>query len=828
MIRTKYEQTKVADTPSKAEPVSTLDVFSIVAADKSGIFALPEGMYSKTYKLSDINFAGVTEEEQKDLIIGFSKVLRSIPCRFSYSIANEYVDEKSFYDKVLCKKPGDKNDHLRDSMNGIIKDKLSDARQGLYQSIYLTLTIKAESMQAARADFLSMEGAIRSAFMGLGRSGVQGCNISALSADERIGLLRGFAHASLVSGNRFSLQDAIRTGQDPLTAVSPAFMQFGNESFKLNRMTGKVWYIDDYPKSLEADILTGLSRLNVTSFVTVNSELLDLAAFKQEINRKYMKVGMKIEGEKQRNRNNNDYLSDASQKLLNEKEKLDRFVKTVDSKDDHYFNTTILVMVLTKDEEELARIEEKLKNFAALKSFSIKGCFAKQKEALNSCLFLGVQEFKRVVNLSSSCLAMFIPFKTQELFDAGGIYYGINQLSQNAIFADKKKLKNHNGLILGQSGSGKSTFTKVEILLIFLSYLLDQVIIVDPQSEYGDLADAVDGTVICFDSGKEFYINPMDVSFDDVDYATLREIIAEKSDFILTLISSLIKRDILPEEQGIIDKVVDKVYSENYSIRRRLSGLSDDASEFEIPAFMKTDREDVVFEEGLSEDEQVREYSPTLLDVYQGLLDEGSDLAKSLAAALEIFVNGSLNMFNHKTNVDLSNRLIIFDLSGIKENLRVTGMLIMMETVRRKIKNGAKSGRWTHLYIDELHELLSVDQVAAFILKLWKEIRKMNGIINGITQNMSDILNEENAGRLSAIFSNTEYFALLSQSSLDKKKLMALLPEISEAMFNFVDNAQSGTGLLKMGNVTIPFDMRMNKESEIYRIVNTDGGNYGV
>ena len=215
-------------------------------------------------------------------------------------------------------------------------------------------------------------------------------------------------------------------------------------------------------------------------------------------------------------------------------------------------------------------------------------------------------------------------------------------------------------------------------------------------------------------------------------------------------------------------------------------------------------------------------------DVYQGLKDYGNDLGDHLASAMEIFVNGSLNLFNHRTNVDLRNRFIVFDLSGLKDNLRVTSMLIMMETVRSSIKANATKGRWTHLYIDEFHELLAVEQVANFVLKLWKEIRKMSGILNGITQNMSDLLNNENGGKLQAILSNTEYFALLSQSTLDKNKLMEFLPSISPAMFNFVDNADSGTGLLRMGAVTVPFDMKMSTDSEIYRIVNTDGGGYGV
>lgn len=828
MPKSKYDQTKVNDTPRVAEITSVQDVFSIVSIDDSGIFELPDKRYSKLYALSDINFAGVTDEEQKSIIINFSKVLKAIPCRFSYTVANERVDERQFHEKVLYRMKNDKYDALRKSYNKVIADKVSDAKQGLYQTIYLTLTIKAEDMADAKSTFSSMESAIRSAFVGIGINGIQGSVMRTVGINERMQLIYNLTHAGIESNFKFNFEEEIAARHDWINTISPASICFENECFTINGQVGKVYFVDEYPKSLESDIIAALTKINCTSFITVANELLDISGFKQEIARKYMAVGMKIENEKQRNRNNNDYLADASTKLLNEKDKLDAFSKALDTDDDHYFNSTMLIYVQAKDEAELTQIEEKLMNAASLKSIKLKSCFGKQRQALNSVLPFGIQEFKRVVNLSSSCLAMLMPFKTQELNDENGIYYGINQLSQNVIFADKKKLKNHNGLILGQSGSGKSVFAKSEIISTFTNYEGDQIIIIDPQSEYGSLAGVTDGTVISFDTQKEFYLNPMDVDYEGADYGKLQEIVADKADFILTLLSSCLKREILPEEQGVIDKVIDRVYSENYAMRKRLNGLSESTSEFEIPAYMRTETKGLLKATELSNAEQIRAYSPTLQDVYQGLKDFGNEIGSHLAAAMEIFVNGSLNLFNHRTNVDLSNRFIVFDLSGLKENLRVTSMLIMMETVRSAIKSNASKGRWTHLYIDEFHELLGIEQVAGFVLKLWKEIRKMSGILNGITQNMSDLLNNENGGKLQAILSNTEYFALLSQSTLDKEKLMKFLPNISPAMFNFVDNADSGTGLIRMGPVTVPFDMRMSTECEIYQIVNTDGGGYGV
>lgn len=828
MPKSKYEQTKVCDETLVKEMTSVQDVFSIVSIEESGIFELNNKRFSKLYALSDINFAGVTDEEQKQLIINFSNVLKSMPCRFSYSVANEYVDERSFHEKILYRLRGDKYDHLRRAYNQVIKDKVSDAKQGLYQTIYLTLTIKAENMADARSTFNSIESAIRSAFVGIGVNGIQGSFMRTVSIDERVQLLFNLTHAGIDTRYKFHFEDEIAAKHDWMNIITPVSICFENECFAMNNRIGKVFFIDEYPKSLESDIVSSLSKVNCTSYITINNELLDIGGFKQEIARKYMGVGMKIENEKQRNRNNNDYLADASAKLLSEKEKLDSFSRELDTSDDHYYNSTMLIFVLAKDKEELSQIEEKLHNAASLKSLKLKSCFGKQREALNSVLPLGIQEFKRVINLSSSCLAMFMPFKTQELNDEGGNYYGINQLSQNVIFADKKKLKNHNGMIFGQSGSGKSVFAKSEIISTFVNYPDDQIIIIDPQSEYGGLAAETDGTVISFDSTKEFYLNPMDVDFSGVDYGRLREIISDKADFILSLLSSCLKRDMTPEEQGVIDGVIEKVYSENYAMRKRLNGEVEDTSEYDIPGYMKSNTSFNLVASDMSVEEQIKAYSPTLQDVYQGLLDVGTNLGTHLAAAMEIFVNGSLNLFNHRTNVDLKNRFIVFDLSGLKDNLRITSMLIMMETVKGNIKANSGKKRWTHLYIDEFHELLGVEQVASFILKLWKEIRKMSGILCGITQNLSDLLNNDYGGKLQAILSNTEYFALLSQSTLDKNKLMQFLPSISPAMFNFVDNADSGTGLLKMGTVTVPFDMRMSKDSEIYRIVNTDGGSYGV
>lgn len=827
IIQTKYSRTKQYDEPLHQKPQSTGECFSVKTIDETGVFGLNNEMYSKCFVLTDINFAGVTDAEQKAIIINFSRVLNSMPCRFAYTIANEYVDEKDFNGKVLYHTHGDKMDELREAFNAVIRDKLTDAKQGLYQTIYLTLTISCDDIREARSTFSSIEAALRSALIQIGVNGMAGSQIFPVSVNQRMQTWYNFTHTGLQSDYKFDYYRERAARHDWINIMAPMSLVTYNDYFVMNGIIyGRVMYISGFPKSLESDILSELSKINCTSYITVGSELLDITGLKQEISRKHASVGMKIESEKQRNRNNNDFLSDASDKLLFEKDALNEFSRQVSEGDDHYFNTTVTFMFLTDSVENLRKLTDRVRTAANVKSYEVESCFDKQREGINTTFMFGVQEFKRVCNFSAPCLAMLIPFKTQELNDADGTYYGINQLSQNAILANRKLLQSYHGMILGKTRSGKSVFAKCEILSNALNHPEDQIIIIDPQNEYRGIAYAsgIDGTVISFDMQKEVYINPLDVNFDHVDYATLQEMIGEKADFILTLLSSCMRRKLDSEEQSILDEVIEQVYSENYAMRKKLNGEGAEITEYSVPSYMKVKETAVLLKSDYSMEEQVHMYSPTLQDIYQKLKDKSDPVAGKLAAHMQIFVNGSLNLFNHRTNVDIHRKFLVFDISGIKQNLKVTSMLVMLEIVRDKIRENFADGFWTDLYIDEFHELLSIPTVADFVIKLWKEVGKMKGSLTGITQNMTDLINKsDDSGKLAAILSNTEYFALLNQSTIDRDLLAEFLPSISPAMFNYVEGAAAGTGLLKMGTITIPFDIRMNKESKIYEIVNTDG-----
>ena len=829
-ITTKYGKTKQYDEPLYINPQSTEELFPVKAIDESGIFVLNNEKYSKLFKLSDINFAGVTDLEQKTIIINFSKVLNSINCRFSYTVADEYVDESAFSKRILYKKRGDDMDMLCDAFNEVINEKVTDAKQGLYQTIYLTLTVEAKNIREAKNALASVEATLSSTLIQIGINGMAGSSLEPVSLNERMQIWYNFTHTGLHTNYKFDWQSCMKQNKDWIDIVSPESLVFYNDYFILNgNRYGRVMYISRHAQSLESDTLSELAKINSTNYVTVNSELLDLSGYKQEIIRKHSSVGFQIEKEKKRNRDNNDFLADASDKLLTEKDSLIKLSRQVETGDDHFFNTTVLIAFLAKSYEEMVDITDQIEAIGGVKSFDVKKCFDKQREGLNSTFMFGVQEFKRMTNFSAPCQAMYMPFKTQELNDPDGTFYGINKLSQNPIIANRKLLDSFHGMILGKTRYGKSLFAKCEIISNRCLHPEDQTLIIDPQNEYKGIAHApgVNGTVVSFDTQKEVYVNPMDVNFEDVDYATLQEIISEKADFIFTLLSSCMRRDIDAEEMGILNKVIEQVYSENYAMRKKINGESEQITEFSVPSYMKKNEAVLPFASNLSHEEQERKYSPMLQDVYQKLKDMDDDsIAQKLAAHMQIFVNGSLNLFNHRTNIDLNRKLIVFDISGIKQNLHVTCMLVMLEIVRSKIVQNFKQNNWTNVYIDEFHELLGIPAVADHVIKLWKEVGKLHGSMTGITQNMTDLLNKSpNSDKLAAILSNTEYFAMLNPSTIDRKKLAEFLPSISPAMFNFVEGASKGTGLLKMGPVTVPFDMRMSDKCDLYKYVNTDGYN---
>ncbi len=444
------------------------------------------------------------------------------------------------------------------------------------------------------------------------------------------------------------------------------------------------------------------------------------------------------------------------------------------------FLLTFLILNTGRTEQELENNVFQASSIAQKHNCNLTRLDYQQEQGLMSSLPLASNLIEIQRGMTTSSTAIFVPFTTQELFQAGegSLYYGLNALSNNLIMVDRKKLKNPNGLILGTPGSGKSFAAKREIANAFL-VTDDDVIISDPESEYCPLVERFGGQVIKISPTSTQYINPMDIN---MNYSDDDNPIALKADFILSLCELIVggKEGLLPVEKTVIDRCIHQIYQKY----------------FENPT---------------------PENMPLLEDLYNALLKQDEAEARHVATALEIYVSGSLNVFNHRTNVDITNRLVCYDIKDLGKQLKKIGMLVVQDQVWGRVTENRSQGKSTRYYMDEMHLLLREEQTAAYTVEIWKRFRKWGGIPTGITQNVKDMLASK---EVENIFENSDFIYMLNQAVGDRSILAKQL-NISPHQLSYVTHSGEGEGLLFYGNVILPFVDRFPKDLELYKIMTT-------
>lgn len=412
-------------------------------------------------------------------------------------------------------------------------------------------------------------------------------------------------------------------------------------------------------------------------------------------------------------------------------------------------------------------------------SVTVEEHYLKQRESLNTALPVGVRQVETMRTMLTQSLAVLMPFNVQELNDKGGSYYGINQVSKNINIGNRKKLINGNGFVFGVPGSGKSFFCKMEMGNVFLG-TKDEIIVIDPMNEYFDIAHTYGGTVVNMSTYTDNYVNPLDMDVWGLDLNDSRGMIREKGEFMLGLCEQCMGENLNSRQKSIIDRCVRKLYMDIVKSREK--------------------------------------YIPVMSDFYSILMGQPEEEAADIALALELFVNGSLNIFNHHTNVDADNRFTVYGIRDLGMELSPITMLVMMESIQNRIIANGKCGIATWLYIDEFHVLLNSEYSAKYLQQLWKKVRKQGGLCTGITQNILDLLQNYTA---TTMLANSEFVALLKQANTDSSR-MAEVIGVSEAQLQYVTNTESGKGLLKCGNAVIPFDNTIKKGSRLYNLYNTN------
>lgn len=743
---------------------------------QDGICHVEGKRYNKTIDFGDINYQLAQNEDKAQIFDNYCDFLNYFDAtiQIQLSFINKFGNLQDFEKSISIPNQTDAFNSIRVEYVKMLKDQLAKGNNGLVKTKYITFGIEANSLKEARSRLERVEIDILNNFKKLE------VQASALNGQERLAILHGQLHPDGVDKFQFDWKELAQTGLSTKDYIVPTSFDFRETKvFKMGSTLGATSLIQIIAPELTDRLLADF--LNMDNAVTVNLHIQSInqeAAIKT-IKRKITDIdAMKIAEQKKAVRAGYD-MDVIPNDITVYGEEAKNILKELQSRNERMFLVTVIVLNTAKTKRQLEDLVFASVGITQKYSCALKRLDFQQEQGLVSSLPLGLNQIEIQRGLTTSATAIFVPFTTQELFQQGeALYYGLNALSHNLIMADRKSLNNPNGLILGTPGSGKSFSAKREMVNAFL-ITHDDIIICDPEGEYFPLVDRLDGQIIKLSATSTQYINPMEIN---VNYADDEDPVTFKSDFILSLCELIVggKEGLAPTEKTIIDRCVKQVYQDYFADPRP-------------------------------------ERMPILGDLYDLLRQQSETEAQHVATALEIYVTGSLNVFNNRTNVNLSNRLVCFDIKGLGKQLKKLGMLILQDTVWNRVTINRAEKKKTWFYIDEFHLLLKEEQTAAYSVEIWKRFRKWGGIPTGLTQNVKDLLASR---EIENIFENSDFILMLNQAGGDRQILARQL-QISPHQLSYVTQSSAGEGLMFHGNTIIPFVDRFPKDTELYRIMTT-------
>lgn len=744
---------------------------------QDGICRVGQDYYTKTIQFQDINYQLALQEDKTEIFEEWCSFLNFFDSsiHFELSFMNMATDAAAFEKSIAIKHQDDDFNDVRDEYSGVLFHQMEAGNNGLTKTKYLTFGIHADSMKAAKPRLIHIEMDILNNFK---RIGVQA---KTLNGYERLELMHRQFHMGDNDKFNFNWKYLVDSGLSVKDFIAPSSFAFPNgRTFQMGDMYGCMSFLSidasDISDRMLADFLGMESSLVVTMHIqsvdqneaikTVKHTITELDRSKIEEQKKAVRAGYDM-----------DIIpSDLATYGKDAK----ALLKELQSQNERMFLLTFTIMNTGRTKQELENNVFQAASIAQKHNCNLIRLDFQQEQGLMSALPLARNDIEIQRGMTTSSTAIFVPFTTQELFQTGNeaLYYGLNALSNNLIMVDRKKLKNPNGLILGTPGSGKSFSAKREIANAFL-VTDDDVIISDPESEYSALVTRFNGQVIKISPTSDQFINPMDIN---MNYSDDDNPIALKADFILSLCELIVgsKDGLQPVEKTVIDRCIRQIYQKY----------------FENPG---------------------PENMPILEDLYNALLTQEEPEAKHVATALEIYVHGSLNVFNHRTNVELTNRLVCYDIKDLGKQLKKIGMLVVQDQVWGRVTENRSQGKSTRYYMDEMHLLLREDQTAAYTVEIWKRFRKWGGIPTGITQNVKDLLASK---EVENIFENSDFIYMLNQAVGDRAILAKQL-NISPHQLSYVTHSGEGEGLLFYGNVILPFVDRSSTDTELYKLLTT-------
>ena len=767
---------KKADKKAEEKRLSAQKSIPYREMARDGICRVQDKYYSKTIRFYDINYQLAQNEDKNAIFENWCDFLNYFDSsiHFQLSFINHHSNMKEFESVIQIKPRHDAFDDVRMEYAQMLKNQLAKGNNGLVRTKYITFGVEAENIREAKPKLERIETDILNNFKVLGVSAYP------LDGRERLQIMYETFNPEEKVPFQFSFDQVMRSGMGTKDFIAPtSFLFKSGKDFMMGNTIGAVSYLQILAPELTDRMLAEFLDMDRNLIVNLHIQSLDQMKAIKLVKSKVTDINrMKIEEQKKAVRSGYD-MDIIPSDLNTYGGEAKRLLEDLQSRNERMFLVTIVFLNTAKTKQELDNAVFQTAGIAQKYNCSLRRLDYMQEPGLMSSLPLGLNLIPIKRALTTTSTAIFVPFTTQELFMEGeSLYYGLNALSNNMIMVDRKKLKNPNGLILGTPGSGKSFSAKREITNAFF-VTQDDIIIGDPEGEYYPLVNALGGQVIHISPTSHDYINPMDIN---LDYSDDDNPLGFKSDFILSLCELIMgsRNGIEAEEKSVIDRCLPLVYQKY----------------FEQP---------------------VPENMPVLGDLYDCLRQQKEVQAQRIATALEIYVNGSLKVFNHRTNVELNNRIVCFDIKDLGKQLKKLGMLIVQDQVWNRVTVNRAAHKSTRYYIDEFHLLLKEEQTAAYSVEIWKRFRKWGGIPTGITQNIKDLLASR---EIENIFENSDFIYMLNQAAGDRQILAKQL-NISPHQLSYVTNSGEGEGLIFYGSTIIPFKDKFDKSLRLYSLMTT-------
>ena len=781
--RRRVDKAITAAKGDPAKPTSVQASIPYLAMYPDGVCRVTDRLYSKTIEYEDVNYMLADKDEQTAIFENLCDFYNYFDP--SISVQETFISRRAakaeFYNAIEIPLAGDDSDYIRDEYDGILKKQLETGNNGLVRTKFLTFAIEADSPKMAKSRLARIETDL------LNHYKIMGAAARTLSGKERLAAMHSILHLGITEPFAFDWDWLAKTGMSTKDYIAPTSFHFGEgRTFRVGGKIGAVSFLQIMAPELNDRILADFLEVDTNVVVNLHIRSIDQNEAVKMIKRKITDIdGMRVNEQKKAVRSGYD-MEIMPTDLNTYGDEAKKLLKDLQSRNEKMFLLTVLIMNVAGSKQSLDNRVFQMSGIAQKHNCALHRLDYMQEPGLMSSLPLGLNQIPIQRGLTTSGAAIFIPFITREIFQGGeALYYGRNAISGNMIMADRKSLKNPNGLILGTPGSGKSFAAKREITNAFL-ITQDDIIIADPENEYSPLVEALHGQIIRISQNSTDFVNPMDIN---VNYSEEENPLALKSDFILSMCELIIggKNGLEPVEKTVIDRAVRNVYRDFFADAAAKVGEVD-------PAKM-----------------------PILEDLYNELRKQPETEAQRVATSLEIYVHGSLNIFNNRTNVDIGNRLVCFDIKQLGKQLKKLGMLIIQDQVWNRVTRNRAAKKATRYYMDEFHLLFKEPQTAAYSGEIYKRFRKWGGMPTGITQNVNELLESP---EIRNVLENSDFLLILNQGAGDREILARQL-NISPKQLAYVTNSEAGEGLIFFGNVILPFVDKFPENTMLYKIMST-------